>query len=68
MTPQDVRAYYNTGYRFRKETGMSSSTLSNWMKWGYVPEDAQYKLERITKGALKTQWSHKDDEQVQGGG
>ncbi len=57
MTPDDVKKYYRTQYNFRKETGMSTSTLGNWLKWGYVPEAAQYKLERITKAKLKTQWS-----------
>lgn len=57
MTPQHVKDYYGSQYRFRKETGMSTSTLGNWLKWGYVPEDAQYRLERLTDGRLKTQWS-----------
>ena len=62
MTPEKVKDYYGSTYMFRKQTGMSSSTLSNWMKWGFVPEDAQYKLERLTKGELKTQWSDKGDD------
>lgn len=53
MTPEDVKRFYGNQYNFRKVTGMSSSTLGNWLKWGFVPEDAQYKLERLTKGALK---------------
>lgn len=57
MTPIEVKKYYKSSYRFHKVTGMSASTLLNWLKWGFVPEDAQYKLERITKGELKTQWS-----------
>ncbi len=61
MTPVDVKAYYKSQYNFRAQTGMSTSTLGNWLRWGYVPEDAQYKLERITKGELKTQWSNKDE-------
>jgi hypothetical protein len=61
MTPADVKAYYKTQYNFRKETKMSTSTLGNWLKWGFVPEAAQYKLERITKGGLKTEWSEKNE-------
>jgi hypothetical protein len=57
VKPEDVKAYYKSQYRFGKETGMSTSTLGNWLKWGYVPEDAQYKLERLTKGKLKTEWT-----------
>ena len=61
MKPEDVKTFYRSTYNFGKETGMSHSTLGNWLKWGFVPEDAQYKLERITKGKLKTQWTGKDD-------
>lgn len=57
MKPQDVKKYYGSQYKFSKDTGMSKSTLGNWLKWGFVPEDAQYKLERLTAGKLKTEWS-----------
>ncbi len=57
MKPIDVKNYYGSQYNFRKLTKMSVSTLGNWLKWGYVPEDAQYKLERLTKGELKTEWT-----------
>jgi len=53
MTPQEVWDYYKSSYRFAKETGMSNSSLINWTKWGFVPEDSQYKLERLTHGELK---------------
>ncbi len=62
MKPKEVKKYYKTAYRFNKETGMSCSTLANWIKWGFVPEASQYKLERLTKGQLKTEWSEKEDE------
>ncbi len=61
MNPDDVKKFYRTQYNFRKETGMSSATLGNWIKWGFVPENAQYKLERITKGKLKTEWTDKGE-------
>lgn len=60
MKPEDVKAFYGSQYNFRKQTSMSHSTLANWLKWGYVPENAQYKLERLTGGKLKTEWT-KDD-------
>lgn len=55
MTPEDVKKLYGSNYRFAKETGMSPSTLANWLQWGRVPEDAQYKLERITNGKLRVE-------------
>lgn len=57
MKPIDVRKFYGSLYKFHKETGMSRSSLGNWIKWGFVPEASQYKLERLTKGGLKTEWT-----------
>lgn len=65
MKPEDVKNYYGSQYSFNKVTGMSGSTLGNWLKWGYVPEDAQYKLERITKGALKAETQENKEETVE---
>jgi hypothetical protein len=56
MTPDDVKKYYNSQYNFEKETGMSHSTLGNWLRKGLVPLEAQLKLERLTEGALKADW------------
>jgi DNA-binding transcriptional regulator YiaG len=54
MTPKEVRAYFKSScYEFHKVTGMSAATLQNWLSWGYVPENAQYRLESITQGRLK---------------
>lgn len=61
MKPEDVKKYYGSQYRFGKETGMSKTTLGNWLKWGFVPEDAQYRLERLTAGKLKTEWTKIDE-------
>lgn len=57
MKPEEVKKFYKTKYNFHKETSMSANTLGNWLKWGYVPEAAQYKLERLTQGKLKTEWT-----------
>ncbi len=59
MKPQEVKQYYGSGYKFWKITKMAQATLGNWIRWGYVPEAAQYKLERLTKGELKTEWTDK---------
>lgn len=53
MKPEEVKEFYGSQYNFGKQTGMSCATLGNWLKWGYIPEDAQYKIERITEGKLK---------------
>jgi len=60
MTPQQVWDYYGNSYRFMKKTGMSDATLRNWMKWGFVPIESQFKLERITNGELMHDITHLD--------
>jgi len=65
MTPDDVYKYYKSTYRFNKQTGMSHRSLINWLRWGFVPEASQYKIERLTNGELKTEWSIKS-EAIQG--
>lgn len=57
MTPEDVKKYYGNSYQFMKITKMSDGSFRNWIKWGFVPEDSQYKLERLTNGELKTEWT-----------
>lgn len=61
MTPKEVKKYYRNQYNFHKETGMSMSSLGNWIKWGYVPFMSQKKIEGLTKGMLKAEWDDKND-------
>ncbi len=61
MTPQEVYEHFGSGYKFRKQTKMSCTTLSNWLKWGYVPKNAQYFLQDLTHGKLKTEWTKEND-------
>ena len=57
MKPEDIKKHYGSNYRFSKETGYAPNTLRYWIRLGYVPEEAQYKMERITNGLFKTQWT-----------
>lgn len=61
MKPQEILNHYGTMYRFHKETGIAASSLGNWIKWGYVPEMAQYKLEHITNGLFKAEVRQKSE-------
>jgi ABC-type uncharacterized transport system ATPase subunit len=61
MNPQDVKDFFGTLYNFRKQTKMAHASLINWLKWGYVPEGSQYKIERLTKGKLKADWSYEHE-------
>jgi len=56
MTPEEVKKYYKSTYGFRKDTGMSCSSLVNWLKWGRVPLLSQLKLEKMTQGELRADW------------
>lgn len=57
MKAEEVLKYFGSYYRFNKVTGMSPSTLKNWVDKGHVPKNAQYRIEHITSGHLKTDWS-----------
>lgn len=65
MKPSDVKAHFKTTYRFQQETGMSAPTLSNWVKWGYVPLKAQNAIEEITKGRLKAKFREPIEEFIE---
>lgn len=56
MTPKEVKKYFKSLYRFHKETGMSCSSLGNWLSWGYIPFASQMKIQKLTDGVLKAEW------------
>ena len=60
MKPQDVKDLYKSLYNFRKQTGMSCSTLANWLEWGFVPLSAQVKIEKLTNGKLQITEDYKE--------
>ncbi len=60
MKPEDVKRHFNTGYNFRKKTGMSDNTLHNWVKWGYVPYCSQKWVEKVTNNELVAEWDEKE--------
>lgn len=45
---------------------MSAASLGNWLKWGFIPEPSQLKLERITNGELKAEWKEHDSRGTKG--
>ena len=62
MTPKQVRRYYdNSCAKFHKRTGMSTGSLQNWLRWGFVPMLSQRKLEKLTNGELAADWKHSND-------
>ncbi len=53
MKPEDVLAFFGTPRKFHRATGMSCTTLYNWLNSGFVPESAQGRLQGLTGGQLK---------------
>ncbi len=61
MTPDEVLKKYRSIHHFHKKTGMSHSSLANWINQGYVPIDSQRKIEAISGGELKADPRHGKD-------
>jgi hypothetical protein len=57
MTIDELKEYFGSSYHFKKVTGMSASSFLNWCNWGYIPVVSQIKLERLTGGKLKADFS-----------
>ena len=53
MTPQEVRKYYVTYKKFHDTTGMSPTSLGNWLTQGFIPSDSQWILQGKSGGDLK---------------
>jgi hypothetical protein len=63
MKPQDVLDFFGSYHYFGKRTGMSPSSLWNWInKTKYVPLNSQVKLEKLTNGKLKAEFEHRENE------
>lgn len=56
MTFEELQKFYVSGYRFKKETGMSAMSYSNWKRQGCIPTFSQLRIEKLTKGKLKADW------------
>ena len=56
MKPDEVKKYFGSTYAFKMKTGMSASSLSNWIEWGFVPIESQYKLQALTNSELVANW------------
>jgi hypothetical protein len=45
--------YFGNMYRLSKECGFSLATPYSWRLRGHIPFESQYKIEKVSKGALK---------------
>jgi hypothetical protein len=62
MTVDDVLNYFGSGYAMHKEIGLSPSNIKNWLSYGYIPLQTQFKLQRLTNGGLKVNEKDISDE------
>lgn len=53
MTLKECEEYFGSKYQIAKQCGISKSVPYDWRNKGFIPINAQIKIERITKGALK---------------
>lgn len=61
MKIEEVIKYFGTYYRVAKDVGFAMNTPRNWARIGYIPSDAQIKIERYTSGALKLDFNDVGD-------
>lgn len=54
MTLKEVYEYFGSGYKIAAALGISNCAIYGWNQRGRVPYAQQKKLEKLTKGALKT--------------
>lgn len=53
MTLEDLVAHYHDHNEFSRLTGMSKMSWFNWKNKGYIPIKSQYRLQKLTDGALQ---------------
>jgi hypothetical protein len=58
MTIEELIREYKTGYRFKKETGLSHTCWHNWKERGYIPIHSQIVIQRLSNGRLKADINH----------
>lgn len=58
MTINEVLSFYKTAINFSKLTGFGRTTWYDWKRLGYIPIQAQHRIELMTQGALKASFNH----------
>ena len=53
MTIDEVYKHFGSWNKCVKQCGFSENTPRNWKRLGYIPANAQVRLERHTNGKLK---------------
>lgn len=55
MTLDEVVAYFGSGYAVCNVLMLKQQNFTHWKKRGYIPEVHQFRLEKLTNGALKAE-------------
>jgi hypothetical protein len=53
MTIDEVYNYFGSWRKVAVVGGFSENTPRNWRRLGYIPANAQVRLERLSEGVLK---------------
>ena len=53
MTLEEVYNYFGSWTQCARKGGFSDNTHRNWRRLGYIPANAQVRLERLSNGVLK---------------
>lgn len=53
MTLDEVYNYFGSWNQVIKQGGFAPNTPRNWRRYGYIPANAQVRLEQFTKGVLR---------------
>lgn len=43
---------YDTANKLGQQIGATRGTIQNWLRWGYIPESAAWRIQGRTRGAF----------------
>lgn len=52
MTLEEIKNYFGTFYRFRKNTGITYTSIYRWKNQGYINAQSQIRIQELTNGKL----------------
>ena len=53
MTIDELLNMYGSGYKFSKQTGISTNSFYAWKARGFIPIVSQMKIQELTEGKLR---------------
>ncbi len=53
MTPEQAILHFRTQRTLAEKLGLTQPAVANWIKRGRIPDLAQLKIQKLTRGKLK---------------